>query len=340
MAGFVYRSPGGVVAFVNLPGRTGAVVRPVPRWGFASRSAPFPRVRLRYACHDTRRRRQVLAATELLPRDKVLKTLQTVQVAEEVAVRLVDLAIKATKNYQVVATDFFLRPNELHGMKQALESLAFVGVTSSGGYAAAERQIAAFYPKDFAPTPEQEQQVATTHCESQLLALELAGNFIFDRASHSDFLGALIGCSGLRRERFGDIIILGDRGAQVVVLKNDAETIRSSVKMVRSVTVRTRQLGSLAELEVQPPRTKMLTSVEASLRLDAVGSAGFGMSRTKMVEMIKNGDVHVNWVPVKSASRNVAEGDTITARGRGRLQVISIAITSRGRFRVELKRYI
>jgi hypothetical protein len=41
-----------------------------------------------------------------------------------------------------------------------------------------------------------------------------------------------------------------------------------------------------------------LTSVEASLRLDAVASAGFGLSRSKMVTMVESGSVMVDWKPM------------------------------------------
>ncbi|WP_448532801.1 hypothetical protein [Parathermosynechococcus lividus] len=38
------------------------------------------------------------------------------------------------------------------------------------------------------------------------------------------------------------------------------------------------------QLAIAPPQTKHLTAVEASVRLDAVASAGFGLSRSKMSE--------------------------------------------------------
>ena len=38
-------------------------------------------------------------------------------------------------------------------------------------------------------------------------------------------------------------------------------------------------------------RVQETKTVEASMRLDAVASAGFRMSRSKMVDLIKSGDV-------------------------------------------------
>jgi RNA-binding protein YlmH len=42
-----------------------------------------------------------------------------------------------------------------------------------------------------------------------------------------------------------------------------------------------------------------MQSVEASMRLDAVASAGMGMSRGKLKDMIEGGDVLVNWKEVR-----------------------------------------
>ncbi len=59
------------------------------------------------------------------------------------------------------------------------------------------------------------------------------------------------------------------------------------------MTVETRPIA-LDQLQVPAPRTERRTSVEASTRVDAVASAGFRMSRSKMSDLIKRGDVR--WV--------------------------------------------
>ena len=58
-----------------------------------------------------------------------------------------------------------------------------------------------------------------------------------------------------------------------------------------------------------PPRPDVLdrqvSTVEASLRLDSVGSAGMGMSRSKMAAAIKSGLVLVNWKAATSGTTDV-----------------------------------
>ena len=57
---------------------------------------------------------------------------------------------------------------------------------------------------------------------------------------------------------------------------------------VRTVPVQTRAVA-LSELQVRAPRVEELSSCESSLRLDAVASAGFRLSRGKMSDLIKSG---------------------------------------------------
>ena len=83
-----------------------------------------------------------------------------------------------------------------------------------------------------------------------------------------------------------------------------------------------------------------MTTVEASLRLDAIASAGFGMSRSKMVDLISGGDVRVNWQDIAQSSHPLKAGDLIAIRGKGRLEIGEVAITKKERYRINLTRYM
>ena len=79
-------------------------------------------------------------------------------------------------------------------------------------------------------------------------------------------------------------------------------------------------------------------TVEASLRLDAVASAGFGISRNRMAELVRQGSVRVNWQPMSSPSRLLVAGDRVQLEGRGELRVVTVQATKRERWRLELVR--
>ena len=259
----------------------------------------------------------------MLPKEKLLKGVEN---RAEIA-RLLDQAEQAIKTWEVVVTDF-LSPPVLAEVQQIFGRLTEIAIVPWGGYPQAERQrlgiARAEIPLDTSQIP--------------LVALDIAGNFLFDPATHRDFLGAILG-RGIVRDKIGDIIVLGERGAQIIVVPEMARFLTISLVQVRSVPVKTREID-LSELKIRPPQQKEITTVEASMRLDAIASAGFGMSRSKMVEAITAGDVRVNWKEISQPSYTVEAGDLIAVRGKGRLEVGEVTVTKKQRYRVQLMRYI
>jgi RNA-binding protein YlmH len=76
------------------------------------------------------------------------------------------------------------------------------------------------------------------------------------------------------------------------------------------------------------------------MRLDAIASAGFGMSRSKMVDLISAGDVRVNWRDVTQSSYQIKSGDLVAIRGKGRLEIGEVAVTKKERYRIQLTRLV
>lgn len=259
----------------------------------------------------------------MLPREELLKGVEN----RETVARVIDLAEQAIKTWEVVLTDF-LSPPELTESQQIFSRLTEIQLVAWGGYPQAERQRLAIAR---AEVPLDASQVTVA-------AVDIAGNFLFDTATHRDFLGSMLG-TGIVREKTGDIIVLGERGAQAIVVPELVEFLGMNLKQVRSVPVKIQQI-ELNELKIKEPKKKELTTVEASLRLDAIASAGFGMSRNKMADLISGGDVRVNWKEISQSSTPVKTGDLIAIRGKGRLEVGEVAVTKKERYRVQLTRYM
>lgn len=259
----------------------------------------------------------------MLPRDELLKGIEE----REAAVRVIDQAEQAIKTWEVVCSDF-LSPPEWADVQRMFRRLTEVSILPWGGYPQAERQRVAIARSDL---PLDESQVA-------IAALDISGNFLFDSATHRDFLGALLG-TGIVREKVGDLIVLGERGAQAIVVPDMVEYLELHLNQVRSVPVKTRRI-ELSELKIREPKKKELTTVEASMRLDAIASAGFGMSRSKMADLIGTGDVRVNWKDVSQTSYQLKSGDLVAIRGKGRLEVGEVNVTKKDRYRIQLTRFV
>ena len=239
--------------------------------------------------------------------------------------RLLDLGDRAVQTWEVVCSDF-LSPPEITEALQVFSKMTEIQVLAWGGYVQAERQRLAIARAEI---PLDQSMVS-------LAAISIAGNFLFDAASHRDFLGALLG-TGLERQKVGDINVLGEKGAQAIVVPELVEYLQIHFNQVRTVPVKITAIA-LEELKIRVPVTKELTSTEASLRLDAIASFGFGMSRSKMVDLINAEDVRVNWKTVSQPSYQVKTGDLIAIRGKGRVTVGEIMITKKERYRVQMVR--
>jgi photosystem II S4 domain protein len=257
----------------------------------------------------------------MLPKDALLKGVEN---REEVA-RVLDKAEQALRNWEIAITDF-LSPPVLSEAQRLLGQLNELSAIAWGGYPQAERQRLGITRSEI---PFAQDQI-------ELSILDIAGNFLFDPANHRDFLGSILG-TGIVREKVGDILVLGERGAQVIVVPEIAPFLETALTQVRSVPVKTRPI-ELSALKVRLPQRKELTTVEASLRLDAIASAGFGLSRSKMAESISSGDVRVNWKDIKQASHTLHSGDLISFRGKGRLEVGEVTVTKKQRYRINLVR--
>lgn len=61
--------------------------------------------------------------------------------------------------------------------------------------------------------------------------VQVTGNFMFDAATHRDFLGAILG-TGIDRRTIGDILLQGEQGAQVLCMPDMVEHLESSLIQV------------------------------------------------------------------------------------------------------------
>lgn len=279
-------------------------------------------------------------------------------------IKVLDSAKRAAQRWSFVATDF-LTPSVHADCITALKSRASdddMGFVSFGGYPSAERARLVVGKRETLPDlglrfaaskgQGEEEEAGSSNAsapndpspselaarEDLITAIEIRGNFIFDPATHPDFLGAILG-TGIQRGKIGDIIILGESGAQALIDPLMLEHLTDSLVRVRSVPVQVARIP-LGSLKVRELKMEELHTVESSMRLDALASFGFKLSRTKMGELIKAGQVRVNWVEEDRVARELKEGDVVSCRGRGRVQVGEVLVTKKDRLRVNLKRFV
>ena len=239
--------------------------------------------------------------------------------------RLIDQAETVLRTWQPSWSTFLSGP-ELEDSRR-LESLTELRLVRDGGRPGTERCRLQLSRSD------QELQPELT----PISGLRLEGNFLFDRAEPEDMRQALIDL-GVTADGIGDLWLRGDRGAQAVCTPDAADHLNGQTGRVREVTL-TLEAVSIDSLQWPAQRLpKRFSSVEASRRLDAIASAGFGLSRSKVTRQIREGRLRLNWHPVRQASRDLNVGDRLQLQDRGSVEVLNLELTKRDRWRVEMLR--
>lgn len=235
--------------------------------------------------------------------------------------RLTELAQRADRTGCPTFTEFLTPAQTPLAFWAAKE--AGVAARLSGGYEDAERVIARFAPPDCWEEP------------WPIRALELQWPHQ-SAPTHRDLLGSVMGL-GIRRGLVGDIVVEAEK-AYLFAEAAMAEHIASVLTAAGRVHL---QVALLDELPVPtPPEGRPVRDTVSSPRLDAVVAAGFSVSRSKAAELINAGHVKLRHIPCLRTDAHVAEGDAISVRGLGRLQLCEIGQpTRKGRYPLSMLRF-
>ncbi len=238
---------------------------------------------------------------------------------------ILDKCEQVLKYHKTQSTDF-LNPYQREIAEKIIEQIAEINYKKEGGYSAAERKRIVIFPEYLFPDL----------VEKQIKVYQLDGNFAFQKLTHRDFLGALMGL-GLQRKVIGDILVHSDF-AQIIVAVEVQDIIELKLKKVHQIPVDVKKINEDDIVKPTRHEKEILTTV-ASMRLDSVASSGFGDSRSKMSRDIENEKVKLNWKIESDPAAEVEIGDLISVRGRGRVKVESNrGISNKGRIKLTLKR--
>jgi RNA-binding protein YlmH len=227
------------------------------------------------------------------------------------------------KTGQTVFTDF-LNPEEQRLLKQACTSES-MQIKLYGGKGDFERAVGAIDSQPY-------------EGEFPIQPLKVTGCFKFEKLDHRDYLGAILS-QGVKREAVGDINVFDD-GAEIWVLKDIGSHICMGLDKIKHTGI------MLQPIEQQEARERIQNYKEysinsASMRLDAIASAITGVSRGKILEMVKRGEVKLNYTEESNPSCKTASGDVFSIKGYGRYLLSEVlGNTKSGRLNIKVKKYI
>ena len=259
-----------------------------------------------------------------LPKEKILfkslfrKDLET----------LLYYAEKAINNRSAIWSPF-ISAQLIEEVKNKFNNLNDITLLFDGGFPSAERKRICFIRS--------EEHMKSPSIDIPIKGIYIKGNFLFDRAKENDFRDVLHQFD-VEAGEIGDIWLIRDRGAQAICSQECADLIHQKIGKLREVEVVIEALDD-NEMEIPFKRPeKIINTVEASKRIDAIASAGFGLSRSKITTQIKQGCLRLNWTLNDQPSKPVSIGDLIHLKNKGSLKILNIDKTKKERWRIKLLR--
>lgn len=223
----------------------------------------------------------------------------------------------------------FLTPAESLSVEALIAAVGHPRHVFTGGYEDAERRLCVFLPDWM-----EEEMLEPSDYITALRATWYAEETL----THRDFLGSLMGM-GVRRETVGDILVT--QGSCDLLLLPEVEPFLSASLEHAGRSKLHLSSVALSELHFPEKQVKVVHGTVSTMRLDAVASTGFSISRSKMAEAISSGRVTLNWRVVTKTDAAVNPGDVIACRGLGKCKVLETGGLSRkGRISLTIERYL
>lgn len=195
-----------------------------------------------------------------------------------------------------------------------------------GGYDEAERCI-------FSVFPDWEECV---HDKFPIVILKFIKGYSKE-LSHRDYLGTILSL-GIERGKVGDIVVT-DKGAYAFVMEDIADYIADNITKIANCGVKTEKLSINDEIDIKKA-FKIVNTIAASPRLDAILASAFNLSRREASLLINAGRVSINHKESLNTSMILKNGDLISARGFGRVILEELGSSTRsGKIHISLKKY-
>lgn len=216
----------------------------------------------------------------------------------------------------------FLDPREQQIVKSVIGTEPEIVIEFFGGIPESERKRAIIYPDYYHPVEK----------DFQIQLFEIGYPKKFITIEHPQVLGSIMSL-GLKRRKFGDILISGDR-IQFLAAEEIGHYIMLQLTSIGRASIKLSNLPLNEALNPSEIWQEIMTTV-TSLRLDTVVSAIYNLSRQKSQDAIKQGLVRINWTAIQNTAFECGIGDIISVRGYGRAKLMTIeGKTKKDRWRI------
>lgn len=171
-----------------------------------------------------------------------------------------------------------------------------------------------------------------------IVGLRVYNRSKFKKLNHKDYLGSLMSL-GIDRNKTGDIYVYDDYAD--IVLHNDiSDYIMYNLDKIGHNKIEIEKIKA-AEVNYKEQEHIILNITSSSMRLDNIVKHITNKSRETASEMIKSGNVKINWQVEERVTAEIKEQDMISVSRYGRFKVSKLSgLTKSGKYKVEIKHYV
>lgn len=240
--------------------------------------------------------------------------------------RIADKAAYVNKNYISLATEF-INPYVAELCLPLIKNYE-IKFELFPSFKHGERKVFILYP-DY---------LESVDVDNFIVGLRIYNRSKFKKLNHKDYLGSLMSL-GIDRNKTGDIYVYDDYAD--IVLHNDiSDYIMYNLDKIGHNKIEIEKI-KVNEVNYKEQEHVILNVTSSSMRLDNIVKHITNKSRETASEMIKTGNIKINWKVEERVTLEIKEQDMISVSKYGRFKVSKLSgLTKSGKYKVEIKHYV
>lgn len=240
--------------------------------------------------------------------------------------KIADKATYVSKNF-IPATTEFINPYVAELSLPIINNLD-IKFEIFPSYQYSERKVLILLPEYF----------EIQGCNEFIVGLRIKNKSKFKILSHKDYLGSIMSL-GIDRNKTGDIYVYDDY-ADIIIHSDISDYIFYNLEIIGKNKIEIDKIN-IEDVHYKEQEHILININSSSMRLDNIVKHLINKSRETASDVIKSGNVKINWQITDKISNIVEEGDMISISKYGRFKVSKwMGVSKSGKNKVEIKQYI
>lgn len=191
-----------------------------------------------------------------------------------------------------------------------------------------ERKVFILYP-DFLESINKDEFIA---------GLRIYNRSKFKKLNHKDYLGSLMSL-GIDRNKTGDIYVYDDY-ADIVLHSDISDYILYNLDKIGHNKIEIEKI-KVDDVNYKEQEHIILNITSSSMRIDNIVKHITNKSRETASDMVRVGNVKVNFQVIDKIAAEIKENDMISISRYGRFKISKLSgLTKSGKYKIEIKHYI